>query len=153
MATAGRAVRSGEVALWRQVGVLAARVNQAVDRALVRRHALTLSELTALLTLCEGPERGSRIQDLADAVGLNQSSMSRLTARLAAAGLAERVSCEYDRRGVYCAVTTQGRAAVAAAESTLREELGKALEAAALDPRTAAAVARLRYDAVVHEGG
>jgi DNA-binding MarR family transcriptional regulator len=134
-----------EVQLWRQLVTLTSRINQVLDRQLTRAHDLTLTELLALMALREGPDMGMRQQDLADSVGMDQSSASRLAKRLETKGLANRVRCEHDRRGVYCAITDAGRQRIRAAETTLTGDLSAELDVAAFDERTAAVVARLRF--------
>ncbi|GAA4929346.1 MarR family winged helix-turn-helix transcriptional regulator [Actinoplanes utahensis] len=129
--------------LWRQLTVLTGRLGQALDKRLVRDFDLTLSELLVLDQLSRGNPRGLRIQDLSEAVALDQSSMSRLVSRLTTKQLAARVSCEHDRRGVYCQITDQGLERYTAAVKVSRAELGAALEAAAFDEHLASVVARL----------
>jgi DNA-binding MarR family transcriptional regulator len=144
-----------EVQLWRQLITLTARVNQILDRQLARSHDVSLTELLALIVLREGHERGMRLQDLADSVGLDQSSGSRLAGRLETKGLASRVRCDHDKRGVYCAITEAGRRRVTEAVETFGADLVAELDVAAFDDRTAAVVARLRHTgspaAVAHE--
>lgn len=134
-----------DVELWRQTSRLSNQLGLALDKHLVARHGIGTSEMLALMAVSEGPERGIRIQELAETIGLNQSSTSRLAVRLQAKGLAERVSCDYDRRGVYCALTDDGRALLDEACGPLAVELTRALDAAAFDRRSAATVSRLRY--------
>ncbi|CCH19741.1 MarR family winged helix-turn-helix transcriptional regulator [Micromonospora lupini] len=129
--------------LWRQLTVLTGRLGQTLDKRLVREFDLTLTELLVLDELTRGNPRGMRIQDLSDAVALDQSSMSRLVSRLTAKQLAARVSCDHDRRGVYCQITDLGTERHAAATRVSRAELGAALDAAAFDDRLASVVARL----------
>ncbi|WP_374066513.1 MarR family transcriptional regulator [Actinokineospora auranticolor] len=49
------------------------------------------------------------MQDLAEAIGLNQSSVSRLVTRLEQAGLTDRVLCADDRRGIHPMITEHWR--------------------------------------------
>jgi len=141
----GRTDHRQEVQLWRQLVALTSRLNQILDRQLVRAHDVTLTEVLVLMALREGSERGMRLQDLADSVGVDQSSASRLAGRLEAKELASRVRCEYDRRGVYCAITEAGRQRLTEAEGAFGAGLTAELDVAAFDERTAAVVARLRY--------
>ncbi|WP_202819147.1 MarR family winged helix-turn-helix transcriptional regulator [Actinosynnema sp. ALI-1.44] len=120
-------------------------MNQALDTRLARTHDVLLTELFALLALCEGHPTGTRMQDLADRLGLEQSSVSRLTTRLQRKGLIERVKDDHDRRGVYCVATPAGQELATTARLTLAEALGELLDVAAFDEHTAAVVARLRY--------
>ncbi|WP_280722925.1 MarR family transcriptional regulator [Kitasatospora sp. MAA4] len=142
-----RTGRPDEFDLFRQVSVLTSRVVQVLEKQLVRDYQISLPELLVLVELRGGHQRGMRIQDLADAVGLDQSSMSRMVTRLEKKALTSRVSCDYDRRGVYCELTPLGRERSEQAEAVCRRELGAVFDAAAFDDRTAALIARLRYNA------
>jgi DNA-binding MarR family transcriptional regulator len=134
-----------ETVLWQRLTTLTNRVNQALDTQLVKAHEVMMTELFAMLALCDGSPMGMRIQELTDRLGMEQSSVSRLTTRLQAKGLIERVKCDYDRRGVYCAITPAGRELATKAEQTLTKTLTETLDVAAFDEHTAAVVARLRY--------
>lgn len=129
---------------WDQALRLHVRVEQELARVLQQGHALGLSEYRALCRLTVAEHGGMRIQELADAVGLNQSSMSRLVARLEDAGLAEREICETDRRGVYVYITGEGRATQAAAQPTYQRSLTAVLDRGAGDPELAATVRMVR---------
>jgi DNA-binding MarR family transcriptional regulator len=129
---------------WGRVVTLHARIEQELARALQRRHGLGLSEYRALSRLAAADCGELRIQDLADAIGLNQSSVSRLVARLEDDGLTRRVLCANDRRGVYSVITEQGLAHQATAQPTYEETLTASLDRAAADPDLAGAVEALR---------
>ena len=60
-----------------------------------------ISDFEVLERLAESEGRKFRAQDLAEAVHLSQSALSRLVDRLARHGLVERCGCDVDRRGVY----------------------------------------------------
>jgi len=132
--------------LWDRVVRLHARIEHDLTKALHRRHGLGLSEYRALAQLLAREDTGCsvRMQELADSLGLNQSSVSRLVARLEDASLSERDICENDRRGIYTMITADGRARHAEAAPTYRETLRAALEKAAEDPDLTKAVAALR---------
>jgi DNA-binding MarR family transcriptional regulator len=72
-----------------------------------------------------------RMQDLAAAMYLSQSALSRTVARLEKGGLVSRSLCEDDRRGIYVAVTAEGLQRHADARATHRAILAEHLEAAA----------------------
>ncbi|MEU4251855.1 MarR family transcriptional regulator [Amycolatopsis sp. NPDC026612] len=129
---------------WGRVLVLHARIEQELAKALQRRHGLGLSEYRALGKLVAGPRGGLRMQELAEAIGLNQSSVSRMCARLEDAGLTVRDLCEDDRRGVYSVITDAGRKRYAETEPTYSAVLRTALDKAASDPDLAAAVSAVR---------
>ena len=129
---------------WGRMLVLHARVEQELAKALQRRHGLGLSEYRALGKLVAGPRGGLRMQELAEAIGLNQSSVSRMCARLEDAGLTIRDLCEDDRRGVYSVITDAGRKRYSETEPTYNAVLRTALDKAASDPELAAAVSAVR---------
>lgn len=128
---------------WDGVVTLYGRIEHRLARAL-QRHGIGLSEYWALcrLALADGGEL--RMQELADLIGLNQSSVSRLVTRLEKAGLTRRDHCPDDRRGVYTVITDEGRALHDKAAPTYRAELSDALDEAAADPALAPIVHRLR---------
>ncbi|WP_327088305.1 MarR family transcriptional regulator [Nonomuraea sp. NBC_01738] len=115
--------------LWVDVVRLHARVEQALTSAL-QRHGLGLSEYRALCHLSSAPDGVLRMQELADLLGLNQSSVTRLVGRLEGGGLSVRDVCPDDRRGVHTKITDEGRARKAAAtgayEGTLTDTLDRA---------------------------
>ncbi|MBB5934042.1 MarR family winged helix-turn-helix transcriptional regulator [Streptomyces zagrosensis] len=120
--------------LWGGVIALHARVEQRLSTALQRQHGLGLSEYRALGHLALATASGLRMQELAAQVGLNQSSTTRLAARLIAAGFAFRDLCPDDKRGVYTVITDAGRTRHAEARGTYGDTLGAALADAAADP-------------------
>src|SRR3954467_10103797 len=79
-----------------------------LERALQEAHGLTLSDFETLdrLTTRECDKR--RMQDLAAAMYLSQSALSRTVARLEKSGLVSRTHCEDDRRGVFVELTEAG---------------------------------------------
>ena len=96
----------------------------------------------ALIFAADGGEL--RMQELAEQIGLNQSSVSRLVLRLEAAELTRRDHCPNDRRGVYTVITNEGRARLAGADATYEETLRDSLEQAAVNHQFHALVTALR---------
>src|ERR1700753_1077808 len=90
----------------------------ALERELGERHGLGISDVEVLERLAESDGRKFRAQDLAEAVHLSLSALSRLVDRLARHGLVERCGCEGDRRGVYVVLTEAGGPRHAAAGSS-----------------------------------
>jgi DNA-binding MarR family transcriptional regulator len=131
---------------WDRVVALHARIENELTKALSRRHGLGLSEYRALSRLVSAVDKkcSLRIQELAEQLCLNQSSVSRLVARLEASGLTERDICEQDRRGIYTMITSSGRDRFTDAEPTYTDTLKTALDKAAADPDLANAVSALR---------
>lgn len=130
--------------VWRDVVTLHGRVEQELAKALQRKHGLGLSEYRALAGLTSADDHELRIQDLADIVGLNQSSASRLAARLEDAELTRRTFCASDRRGVYTQLTDRGLERLRESTPTYEAALTAALNKAAADPAVAGLVAALR---------
>ncbi|GAA2491204.1 MarR family transcriptional regulator [Streptomyces thermolineatus] len=129
---------------WERVLVLHARVEKELAHALQRRHGIGLSEHRALELLAHSDDGELRMQELADRIGLGQSSVTRLVARLEAAGFAFKDLCPSDRRGVYAVITEEGRSRCEAARATYAEVLSSALDAFAADPVHAPTVQALR---------
>src|SRR5919197_6019455 len=107
---------------WRDLLDRHARVTCALEHALEERHGLGISEFEVLDRLATA-EHDSRIQELADAVHLSQSALSRVVGRLEADGLVNRSICAEDRRGIYACLTEAGRARHAEARPTHRQVL------------------------------
>ena len=95
---------------WRSLSSRCAKVNDALERELQRSCALGRTDYEVLARLEEGCKGSGRVTELADAVNLSQSAMSRLVDRLESQGLVQRVCCTQDRRGVYVELTDAGRA-------------------------------------------
>jgi DNA-binding MarR family transcriptional regulator len=112
---------------WRELESTHAVVREALERALERKHQLSLSEYEVLRYLSAAPEGQLRMQELAEEIHLSQSALSRLVKRLEEEGLATRGMCEHDRRGVWACITDQGRAAQKKAEPTHLAALGETL--------------------------
>ncbi|MFJ8043414.1 MarR family winged helix-turn-helix transcriptional regulator [Kitasatospora sp. NPDC096147] len=147
MSAEDRNGRAGEFDLWRRQTLMVGQLNQVLERTLAAEFQISLPELMVLIELRHGHERGTRVQELSAAVGLDQSSMSRLVTRLENRGLTTRVSCEHDRRGVYCMLTPAGAERGERAEARCRDELAGLLDAASFDDRWASLVARFRHTA------
>ena len=115
------------VSAWRQIAACHAATCAALERELGERHGLGVSDFEVLARLAEADEHKFRAQDLADAVHLSQSALSRLVDRLAKHGLVERCSCDMDRRGIFVLLTKAGQQRYAEAAPTHREILAKTL--------------------------
>ncbi|MFE3884393.1 MarR family winged helix-turn-helix transcriptional regulator [Streptomyces lydicus] len=129
---------------WDRLGTLHTRVEQELAKALQQHHGIGLSEYRALARLARADDGELRMQELADLIGLNQSSVSRLASRLESSGLTRRDLCPDDRRGVYSVITDQGRDVHAQARPTYDGALHAALDAAAADGHLGPLVASLR---------
>jgi DNA-binding MarR family transcriptional regulator len=117
-------------------------------RALLRGQALVVEQVERELVAAGLPPLGwydvlteldkaggkLRIHELADAVILSRSGLSRLLDRLESAGLLRREPCEDDRRGAYAVITESGRETLAdmwpVYERCLAEHIGPQVNAA-----------------------
>ncbi len=133
-----------DATIWDQVVTLHGMVTHRLAKEMQRRHGIGLSEYQALCRLSQAGDGELRMQELAELIGLNQSSVSRLAARLESAGLTQRDLCPKDRRGVYSVITEAGRALQKKAEPTYLEVLTEAMDGASTDPRVGELVAKLR---------
>ncbi|MCG5220743.1 MarR family transcriptional regulator [Streptosporangium soli] len=111
------------VTAWRRLLAQHAEVWCALERELNDKHGLGPSEFEVLDRMVEGGHPKYRVQELADAVHLSQSALSRLITRLDRAGLVSRTVCDQDRRGVFVCLTEQGRSKHDAALPTHRTVL------------------------------
>jgi DNA-binding MarR family transcriptional regulator len=111
---------------WRELLERHARTMSALERRLHHEHGLGVSEYEVLERL-SGSADERRMQELADAVHLSQSALSRVVARLEAEGLVTRGMCPSDRRGIMACLTASGRERYEAARPTHREVLAETL--------------------------
>src|SRR5947209_9319605 len=85
-----------------------ARLVRELDDELTAAHALPLTSYDVLVQIASSPERRLRMSELADAVLLSKSGLTRLVGRLVEQGLLERAGCENDARGAYAVITEVG---------------------------------------------
>lgn len=107
-----------ELAAWRGLLRAHAHLVRELDRELQERHGLPLHEYEVLLVLHEAEGHRLRMSELAEAVLLSQSGLTRLVDRLARQGLVDRVRCEHDGRGLYASLTADGIARLRGARPT-----------------------------------
>lgn len=93
---------------WSLIVATVTEIEAGLNRWLSGSHGIGLTEYRAIVHLSKEPDHELRITELAERVGLNQSSTTRLVGRLEAKGLAIRDTCPDDGRGVYAVVTDQG---------------------------------------------
>ncbi|MET8760665.1 MarR family transcriptional regulator [Lentzea sp. NPDC004782] len=135
---------ASDQAAWNRVLTLHVFVERQLAQVLQRRHGVGLSEYRALAELSQSAAGEWRMQELADRIGLGQSSVTRLVARLDALGLARRDLCPDDKRGVYAVITDEGRQLHIAASATYAEALSSALNTAGADQGLARLVQAIR---------
>jgi DNA-binding MarR family transcriptional regulator len=98
------------------------RAHAAITRRLSARleaeHGLTLNDYDVLVQLYYAPEHAMRRVDIARAVLLTASGITRLLDGLERSGWVEKRSCESDARVSYAALTPAGVAKFEAARAT-----------------------------------
>jgi DNA-binding MarR family transcriptional regulator len=110
-----------EFAAWRGFLRVHASVVRQLDADLEAQHQLPLTSYEVLATLAEQPGGKLRMCDLADAVALSRSGLTRLVDRLSREGWIERKECTSDARGAYAVLTGAGRERLREAEPLHRE--------------------------------
>jgi DNA-binding MarR family transcriptional regulator len=115
------------VDVWHDVLDKYARSVSALERALEHEHGLGVSEYEVLERLAAQDHGNSRMQELAEAVHLSQSALSRVVGRLETDGLVVRKMCSSDRRGIFACLTDAGRERYEAARPTHRAVLAETL--------------------------
>lgn len=103
---------------WRAFLEAHARVTEVLERELRDGQDLPLTWYDVLVQLHEAPENRLRMQELAAAVVLSKSGLTRLIDRMERAGLVRRSQCPTDRRGTFAELTDEGYARLRAAAPT-----------------------------------
>jgi DNA-binding MarR family transcriptional regulator len=127
------------VEAWDALMPAIAAVEARLGKAL-RRYGLGQSEFRTLRILAAAQDHEVRLLDLADDLGLDRSSVSRLVTRLEDAELVRRESCGDDRRGVYTVLTAEGRTRYQTAHAVYERTLVEALSAVDLPQRALASL-------------
>ncbi|MFG2087962.1 MULTISPECIES: MarR family winged helix-turn-helix transcriptional regulator [unclassified Spirillospora] len=122
---------SALVGRWRKLATCYNTVACALERALQDAHGLSMSEYETLDRLVDLDCEKHRMQEIAAAMYLSQSALSRTVARLEKHGYVQRGLCKDDRRGVFVEITDAGRRSHSEAREThlkvLTEHLGSTL--------------------------
>jgi DNA-binding MarR family transcriptional regulator len=115
---ATRGLGERDAAAWTGLLRTRERLMHELDRELEQTHGLSLAEYDVLVQLETAGERGLRMAELAEAVLLTRSGLTRLVDRLEQQGLVERTRCPSDARGMHATLTGGGAARLAAAVPT-----------------------------------
>lgn len=107
-----------EMSAWRGFLEAHRRVTDVLEAELREREDLPLAWYDVLVHLSESPTRSLRMQELADAVLLSKSGLTRLVDRMQDHGLVERAPCPDDRRGIMARLTDGGHARLREAATT-----------------------------------
>ena len=95
-----------------------ANLTRELDAELRAEHDLPLTSYDVLTQLGSVPGEAMRMSELADAVLLSRSGLTRLVDRLSDEGLIERRECPNDARGSFAALTPAGRKMLKRARAT-----------------------------------
>ncbi|MHB0776997.1 MarR family winged helix-turn-helix transcriptional regulator [Halomonas sp. WWR20] len=135
---------TSQTIVWQQVRNIFESVESQVAKALQHEHGLGLTEYRALQLLSTAPDSELRMQELANRLGLNQSSVTRLVERMERNGYTIRDVCPNDKRGVYTVITKRGRQIQAQAGNDYENFLNAALDEASSQQENKAIINCLR---------
>ncbi len=110
-----------ELAAWRGMLEVHARVTQKLDAQMQAEHGLSVSAYEVLMFLDDAPEHRMRMSEIADRVLLSRSGCTRVVDRLAGQGYVTRCADTADGRGLYAELTDPGVAKISAARATHRD--------------------------------
>lgn len=99
-----------KVKSWHTFLQVHSRVLSALADEMQAEQDIPLTWYYVLFHLNNDPRGGLRLQELATAIDLSQSGLTRLLDRMAEAHLVERRPCPSDRRGAYAIITPVGKA-------------------------------------------
>jgi DNA-binding MarR family transcriptional regulator len=105
---AGTGPNRAELASWQAFLRAHAKITRALEAELVAEQRISLAAYDVLVQLAEAPERRLRMTELAEAVLLSRSGVTRLVDRLERAGLVRRSRVVDDGRGVAAELTAAG---------------------------------------------
>jgi DNA-binding MarR family transcriptional regulator len=97
-----------EIRTWVRFLATHSAITRELEAQLVGAHALTLSDYDVLVQLARAPDRRLRNIELAKAVLLTRSGVTRLVDGLERDGLVARLSCPSDKRGTLVELTDEG---------------------------------------------
>ncbi|MSQ34336.1 MAG: MarR family transcriptional regulator [Dehalococcoidia bacterium] len=106
-----RRVDERRMAVWQSFLKAHAGVAVALNKELEEEREMPVGWYSVLLNLSQAPDGKVRMQDLAEAVLLSFSGMTRLFDRMETSGLVKRKACSEDRRGIFAVITPEGREA------------------------------------------
>src|SRR3954465_15050755 len=103
--TGGEKLTPLELGAWRELLHVHAVLTRELDEELRRAHGLPLTSYDVLVSLESASDRQMRMSELADAVLLSRSGLTRLVERLEREGLLSRADCPGDARGSFAVLT------------------------------------------------
>jgi DNA-binding MarR family transcriptional regulator len=102
-----------------------ATMTRAMNAQLVAEHGITLSDYDVLIALANAPDNRMRRVDLANAVVLTASGITRLLDRLEAEGWVCKHSCESDARVSWAVLTESGHRKLVEAAVTHHADIAR----------------------------
>ena len=96
---------------WFQFSYKIQKIEEKLEEAIKNTgHTMSLKEFSLLYYLSISEHKSMRLQSLPELIGLSQSALSRLVARMeeSSCGVIKKISCEEDKRGVYISLTEKG---------------------------------------------
>lgn len=103
-----RPLSDAEQIAWRSVLYGTAHLWDVVNHDMVMSTGLTINEYEILVRLSETHNRRIRMSELAEELVHSRSRLSHTVRRMETQGWVERLACDNDRRGVFCALTASG---------------------------------------------
>jgi len=103
---------------WRSFLRAHAKVTRCLEAELLAEQRLSLGAYDVLAELAEAPDQCLRMAELAEAVLLSRSGVTRLVDRLERAGLVARERVDGDGRGVVARLTSSGASRLLVASRT-----------------------------------
>ena len=97
-----------EELLWRSLGRITQLLPRRLEADMVRVRGLTMTEFGVLQNLSEAPDGRLRMSELAAAVGLSASRVTRLVDDLERRGWVDRDRDPVDARGAVASLTAEG---------------------------------------------
>ena len=95
---------------WRKFLTAHVTLLEQIELDLAQAKLPPLSWYDVLFALSEASEYKLRLHELAQAILLSRSNLTRLVDRLEVAGLIRREQCPIDRRGAFAVITDEGHA-------------------------------------------
>ena len=106
--SAGNCTGETEIRTWIRFLATHSVITRELEARLMGAHGLTLSDYDVLVQLARAPGRKLRNIELAKAVVLTRSGVTRLVDGLEKDGLVKRSSCSTDKRGTFVSLTDRG---------------------------------------------
>jgi DNA-binding MarR family transcriptional regulator len=114
----GNQLTEAELDAWRGFLRAHAALVRVLDAELEAEHGLPITSYDVLVNIQGSEGERMRMRDLADAVLLSRSGLTRLVDRLEKDGLVRREACPSDARGSFACLTDAGRDALERARPT-----------------------------------